>query len=298
MVGSGLLIPEGPVVLADGACIVVEVGSGRITRFAADGAATVIATVPGGPNGAALGPDGGLYLCNNGGGFDCRLDGGQLAITPAPDSWVGGSLQRLDLVTGELSTLCTEIDGRPLQAPNDLVFDSAGGLWFTDHGRTTFDGRGWGALGYLPHGGGPAVRVREGLLSPNGIGLSPDGLFLYWADTLSARLWRAEIEGPGTLADYGGQPGEVIASPPGNLMLDSLAVEADGRVCIGTIGTGGITVADGLGGSELVPLDDGVVTNICFGGADMQDVWITAAGTGRVLKGRWPRPGLKLAFQQ
>ena len=37
-------------------------------------------------------------------------------------------------------------------------------------------------------------------------------------------------------------------------------------------------------------------TNLCFGGPDMQDVWITASSTGKIYKGRWPRPGLKLAF--
>ena len=37
-------------------------------------------------------------------------------------------------------------------------------------------------------------------------------------------------------------------------------------------------------------------TNMCFGGQDMQDLWITASSTGKIYKTRWPRPGLKLAF--
>jgi gluconolactonase len=41
---------------------------------------------------------------------------------------------------------------------------------------------------------------------------------------------------------------------------------------------------------------DIVTTNICFGGADMRDAWITCSSTGRLLKVRWPRPGLRLPF--
>jgi gluconolactonase len=47
---------------------------------------------------------------------------------------------------------------------------------------------------------------------------------------------------------------------------------------------------------ERLAISDPVVTNICFGGADMRDAWITAAGTGRLYRTRWPRPGLKLNF--
>ena len=39
-----------------------------------------------------------------------------------------------------------------------------------------------------------------------------------------------------------------------------------------------------------------VTTNLCFGGSDMQDLWITASSTGKIYKTRWPRPGLRLAF--
>jgi gluconolactonase len=39
-----------------------------------------------------------------------------------------------------------------------------------------------------------------------------------------------------------------------------------------------------------------IVTNICFGGPDMCDAWITASGSGRLYRTRWPRPGLRLAY--
>jgi gluconolactonase len=79
-------------------------------------------------------------------------------------------------------------------------------------------------------------------------------------------------------------------------LLDSLAVEAGGKVCVATIINGGITAFDEDGTTEHYPFPDILVTNICFGGADMKDAWITASGTGKLYKCRWPRPGLKLNY--
>lgn len=297
VMATRLLIPEGPVVLADGSALIVEVGAGQLSRVSADGVITLVACLGGGPNGMAIGPDGAAYVCNNGGGFDCTLREGILSLAFAPDRYVGGSIQRVDLSSGTATTLYATCDELPLLAPNDLVFDAVGGFWFTDHGTSSPQAKTYGALFYALPDGSKIRRVRQGLLSPNGVGVSPDDRWLYWADTLSARLWRAEIVAPGQLADYGRAPGEVVATAPGNIMLDSLAVEADGRVCIGSIGLGGITVIDPADGTcDHLPLDDGMVTNIAFGGADGRDVWITAAGTGRLLRGRWPKPGLPLAF--
>src|SRR3989454_8782118 len=64
---SGLQFPEGPIALADGSVLVVEIKRGTLTRVAPDGKQTIVATTGGGPNGAAIGPDGLVYVCNNGG---------------------------------------------------------------------------------------------------------------------------------------------------------------------------------------------------------------------------------------
>ncbi|MDB5582714.1 MAG: gluconolactonase, partial [Bradyrhizobium sp.] len=66
-IATGLRFPEGPVAMADGSVILVEIAAGRITRVTPDGGKHIIATPGGGPNGLALGPDGKLYCCNNGG---------------------------------------------------------------------------------------------------------------------------------------------------------------------------------------------------------------------------------------
>src|SRR5262245_66054109 len=66
-VASGLKFPEGPVALDDGSVLVVELGGGCITRVRPDGSKETVASPGGSPNGAAIGPDGALYVCNSGG---------------------------------------------------------------------------------------------------------------------------------------------------------------------------------------------------------------------------------------
>jgi gluconolactonase len=294
LVAEGLEFPEGPVAMADGSVIVAEIKGRRITRVRSDGSKEVLAETGGGPNGLAIGPDGALWIADNGGSFSWHDELGLTIPGPTPRGHEGGSIRRFDFASGRIETVCDSIDGRRLVGPNDLVFDAGGGLWFTDHGCTTADGRRYGALCYAA--AGVVTRQRDGLVSPNGVGLSPDGRTVYVADTWLQRLWAFDVESPGMLAPPGLAPGRVVANLPGYQLLDSLAVEAGGRICVATIVNGGITAIAPDGSFEHFPVPDPVCTNICFGGEDMRDAWITASGTGRLYKARWPRPGLKLAF--
>jgi gluconolactonase len=296
LVAEGLEFPEGPVAMADGSVVVAEIKGQRITRVLRGGSKEVLAETGGGPNGLAIGPDGALWIADNGGAFSWHEDMGLTIPGPTPAGHEGGSIRRFDFASGRLETVYDSCDGRPLIGPNDLVFDSEGGLWFTDHGCTTADGRRFGALGYASADGARISRQRDGLLAPNGVGLSPDGRTVYVADTWLQRLWAFDVEAPGVLALPGFVPGRVVANLPDYQLLDSLAVEADGRVCVATLVNGGITAIEPDGTLEHFPFPDPVCTNICFGGEDMRDAWITASGTGRLYKVRWPRPGLRLAF--
>ncbi|HEX8620626.1 MAG TPA: SMP-30/gluconolactonase/LRE family protein [Allosphingosinicella sp.] len=296
LVAEGLEFPEGPVAMADGSVLVAEIKGRRISRVRPDGAREVLVETGGGPNGLAIGPDGALWIANNGGSFSWHEEMGITIPGPTPPGHEGGSIQRFDFATRRLETVWDSCDGRRLIGPNDLVFDSAGGLWFTDHGCTTADGRRFGALCY---GDGSGLsRQRDGLIAPNGVGLSTDGRTVYVADTWLQRLWAFEVEAPGRLVPPPpiGPSGRVVANLPGYQLLDSLAVEADGRVCVATIVNGGITAVEPDGTLEHFPFPDPICTNICFGGEDMRDAWITASGTGRLYKARWPRAGLRLAF--
>ena len=285
LVAEGLEFPEGPVAMADGSVLVTEIRAGRITRVLPNGAKDILVETGGGPNGAAIGPDGGLWIANNGGAFSWHEEMGITVPGPTPPEHSGGSIQRYDFAAGRLETVYDSCDGRRLVGPNDLVFDSEGGLWFSDHGCTTADGRRFGALCYAAADG-------------SGISRQRDGLLVYVADTWLQRLWAFDVAAPGVLVPPAplGPPGRVISNLPGYQLLDSLAVEADGRVCVATIVNGGITAIAPDGATEHYPFPDPICTNICFGGEDLRDAWITASGTGRLYKVRWPRPGLKLAF--
>ncbi len=297
---SGLQFPEGPVAMADGSVILVEIARGTLSRVDVDGTVDVIAECGGGPNGAALGPDGAMYVCNNGGCFAWHDFGGLTIPGPLPPSWKGGCIQRVDLETGEVTTLYAACDGRQLRAPNDLVFDDTGGFWFSDHGvraERTSDRTG---VFYARADGSSITEAIFPLDAPNGVGLSPGGDRLYVAETHAGRLWAWDLTAPGeAVADREAlnAGGQLLCGLPGMQLFDSLAVDGAGNICVGTLANGGITVVPPDGTEHHhVAVPDLLVTNICFGGQDLTTAFVTMSGTGQLAVGEWPRPGLALAF--
>lgn len=300
LVTDRLLFPEGPIALADGSVLVVEIARRTLTRVAADGTLSIVAELGGGPNGAALGPDGKVYVVNNGNAFtfpERWQEEGKLGL---PEQYEGGFIQRVDPVTGAVETLYDQCDGQPLNAPNDIVFDADGNFWFTCFGYTDGETRRLGGIYHARADGSGITRWRSEQISPNGIGLSPDGGMLYWVDSMMQRCWAARVTAPGVLEPAAGHmAGRVVVNLPGMQWFDSLALEEDGRICAATLFNGGIMVIDpATGVYEHVPVPDPITTNICFGGPDMRTAWITGSATGTLFRCRWPRPGLRLNFQQ
>jgi gluconolactonase len=298
---EGLQFPEGPIALRDGSVLVVEIRSGDLTRVDVSGRKSLVAHVGGGPNGAAIGPDGACYVCNNG-GFDWHdLPDGSSRPGLQSSDYVGGSIQRVDLRTGEVRTLYEHCDGQPLNGPNDIVFDELGGFWFTDLGKRRAREMDHGGVYYALPDGTSIRQMVFPLTTPNGLGLSPDGRRLYVAETGPGRLWAFDLEGPGQLGnrnpDYP-NGGTLVAGIPGFQLFDSLAVEAGGPICVATLFNGGITVISREGRSvDHIPLPDPFTTNICFGGADMKTAFVTLSSTGRLVQLDWPRPGLRTHAQ-
>jgi gluconolactonase len=289
---TGLRFPEGPVVLPDGSLAVCQIAAGLISRVAPDGAVDEIVGGLPGPNGAALGPDGALYVCDNGGNFEFMDLGGFMVpggITP--DSWSGGSIRRVDLSTGEVTVLYTECDGRQLLAPNDLVIDAHGGIWFTDYGRTYQRTADRGGVYHAALDGSSIREVINPLDSPNGIGLSPEGDRVYVAETHHGRLLAWNVSGPGEAESTSGlnAGGTLLCNPGGGKLFDSLAVDPEGWVCVGTLSVGGITAVSPDGArTEFVDLPDPLVTNICFGPDDPNTAYVTFSATGVLAAIDWP----------
>ena len=292
---EGLVFPEGPVALGDGSVLVAEMRRGTISRVVvggdggSGGGVEVVAECGGGPNGAAIGPDGALYVCNNG-GYE-------------PD-YQGGRIERVDLETGKVDVLYEACEGQRLSGPNDIVFDGDGNLWFTDTGKFLADVRHYGRIYWGTPDGSEIVTAMGRVDAPNGIGLSPDGSTLYFAETLAGRLYRRRITGPGRLEhDRDHDPATLVCGLPGVQLFDSLAVAADGSICVGTLISGVITVASADGDrvdQYTLPeeLADPMPTNLCFGGPDRRTAYITLSETGRLVACTWPTPGLPLAFDR
>jgi gluconolactonase len=301
LVADGLRFPEGPVVMPDGSVILVEIEPGRITRVHPDGRKETVAEPGGGPNGLAMGPDGMLYCCNNG-GFDWNESNGMLAPHGIASDYAGGRIERIDPESGHVEVLYASGDfDCVLRGPNDIVFDAHGGFWFTDHGKVDYEKRCHDIVGifYAKTDGSLLKEVVFPSNNPNGVGLSPDGTSLYAAETYTCRLMKFNVTAPGEVApDAGpGGPGIPLYRPAGYKFFDSLAVEASGNVCVATIGESGISVVSPAGELvEFVATPDIFTTNIAFGGEDMRDAYITLSGTGKLVKTRWARPGLKLEY--
>jgi gluconolactonase len=324
-VADGLNFPGAPLVLPGGEVVVTELG-GALVRIGAGGAKSVLADVGGAPTGLALGPDGAIYVCNNGAPRILRetLPDGRTAYRPPrpgelPEG-IGGQIQRVTL-EGEVSTLHRACDGRPLMAPAGLVFDRSGSFYFSDTGR--FDGEvrdpgvsteskhlsvlrmagaitrnAAGSVYYASPDGRTIREVLHPLASPSGVALSPDETTLYVGEAGTGRLWAFQLVAPG-------QPGKrrCLGVVPGARPLnfswcEGLAVDADGDVLTATVVNGGITTFSAQGRQiEHVSTGDPFTTHMCFAGADRRTLYVTLAGSGRLVAYEaWPTRGHRLNF--
>jgi gluconolactonase len=287
--------------MPDGSVVLVEIERRTVTRVAIDGTKSVVAKTDGGPNGLAWGPDKAFYVANCG-GFAFHEDENGLRPTGQPADYSGGRIERVDPTDGSVTVLTrTTGTGFGLRGPNDLVVDRSGAIWFTDTGKRRQRELDNGGVYWLSPDRSTVREIAYPVLTANGIGLSPDESTLYVAETDGARLWAFDIVGPGEIAR---QPwpsphgGRLLYAAGGNLhRYDSLAVEANGNICVATLMSGGITVVSPAGELvEFVTMPDPLTTNICFGGPDLRTAFITLSSSGRLVKMEWPRPGLPLNF--
>jgi gluconolactonase len=318
VIASGLEYPEGPVYQSDGGIVLVEIHKGTLTRVNPDGTKQVMANLGGGPNGAAFGPDGALYVCNNGGMSWITIPGTAttlpvlVPLTQAP-SYTTGSIQRVGGNNNVATTLYTQYHDHRLCSPDDLVFDETGNFWFTDWGHQRATDRDTTAVYYANADGSKLIQPIPQRSAPNGIALSPDDRRLYVAETYARWILYWELSAPGVIKPNPNTlDGSYLLTTeiPGMGTLDSMAVDQEGNVYVATMlpkgqdprVAGGITVISPEGKFlEFIELmvegkPEPLPSNLCFGGPDGRTAFITLAGTGRLVACQMKIPGKQLHF--
>ena len=115
--------------------------------------------------------------------------------------------------------------------------------------------------------------------------------------TDTGHLWAFDIVKPGVVNNVEPHGGRYLGARAGFTSFDSLAVEANGNICVASLVFGGITVvAPDSRFIEFVSMPDPLCTNICFGGPDLQTAYITLSGSGRLVSLPWPRAGHRLNY--
>jgi gluconolactonase len=283
---NGLMAPEGPKAMADGTVLVGEMARGTLSRVTpATGEVKVVANLLGSPNGTAVGPDNAAYVTNNGGGQyhregDLLLSNGIQARPPT------GAIQRVDLATGHFTTLYSVTDG--MDGANDIAFDPWGTLWFTDPAS--------GSLWWGKADGSQLVKIAP-VPSANGIAFSPDWKTLYVVSSQFGKVASVTVHGPGEIERRkDGSPIVNTAADFPGTRFDSMGMEADGTLVVGTLFAGCLTLITPQGKlRDQVFLPDSFITNVTFGGPGMRTAYATMTRMGKLAAIDWPRPGMKIA---
>jgi gluconolactonase len=200
-----------------------------------------------------------------------------------------GQVVQYDMATAKATILASQFDGERFNAPNDLIVDADGGIYFTDplfRAPTPLPQR-VQAVYYIA-ADGKVSRVTEGLQAPNGIGLSPDGNRLYVCPSQQAEMLVYEVQGPGKLSDP--KTFCSLKQPDGKVRTgaDGITLDVQGNVYITT--HIGVQVFSPQGKPIGVIAFPQQPANVCFGGEEWKTMYVTArTGLYRV---KMPIPGL------
>jgi gluconolactonase len=257
---------EGPVFDASGNLYVTDIPFGRIFRIDPRGEWEQVAEWDGEPNGAKF------------------LDERELIVTDYRNG-----LMACDVTTGAVRPYLERRNSERFKGVNDLVFDAAGNLYFTDQGQTGLHDP-TGRL-YRLRPDGRLDLLLANVPSPNGVALSPDGRVLYLAVTRGNQVWRVPLIDDGNVSKVSAFFTSYGPSGP-----DGLAVDEAGRVIVANPGLGHAWVLNHRAEPELVlrSCAGASLTNLAFGGPQRKTLYCTESVTGSVLRVELDTPGLPI----
>ena len=257
----------------------------------------------GGANGAAIGPDGAVYITNNGGFYWTERDGWEVPIdletgTNVPPIYDGGWINRVDLASGEVQVLYRECDGHRFTGPNDIVFDSQGGFWFTDLGKNHERTIDKGGVYYAQPDGSTVERKVWPMWTPNGVGLSPDESTLYVAESMTGRLWAFDLPSPGVIAAREREvtAGAVSPTRSATSIRSPSRPTATSSSPRSPMACAWLRPTAPTCTTSRCPTP--MTTNVCFGGPDRRTAFVTLSASGQIRRSRVaaPRPRLPSTY--
>ena len=201
-----------------------------------------------------------------------------------------GRVVQYDANTAKYKVLADTYEGKRFNAPNDLIIDKVGGIYFTD---PLFRApqplpQGIQAVYYISPEG-KVSRLTGDIAAPNGIGLSPDGKRLYVIPSRQAEMLVYDVTGPGKIAN--GRTLCRLKQPQGkdNTGGDGMAVDTEGNLYVTT--NLGVEIFSQEGKHLGLVEFPQQPSNVTFGGSDRKTMYVTArTGLYRVAM---PIAGLK-----
>jgi len=251
LVQEGYVFTEGPVATADGGLYFSDIRVSKTYFFDPGGKISVARENTSGANGLSLTRDGELLFAEGDGKRITKRnrDGSIAVLTEGPP-------------------------GAPLLAPNDLIVDAKGGIYFTDPGpRPVLPGRPTYVY-YLPAGAKTPILIDSAVPRPNGLTLTNDGKTLIVDDTLNPTVFAYDVQADGSVKNKRAFL-QLRDIPPGaESGADGMAIDRDDRLYITTVA--GVQVFDAKG-QYLGAIKAGrQAANVAFGGPDKQTLYLTA----------------------
>jgi gluconolactonase len=251
LVQEGFVFTEGPVGTPDGGLYFSDIRPNLIYRLDTNGEISIVREQTKGANGLAVTREGDLLAAEG--------DGKRI------------SKRSRD---GTVTTVTEGSEGKPFLAPNDLILDAKGGMYFTDPGpRPVVPGR-TAYVYYLPPGAKQPIVIDDKIARPNGLTLTRDGKTLIVDDTLNPTVYAYDVEPDGSVKNKR-TFAQLRDIPEGKeSVADGMALDREGRVYITTVT--GVQVFDAAGkylGTIKVPRQP---ANVGFAGPDKRVLYITA----------------------